>query len=368
MIGQTAFGAGVRGEVYAPGSNSGSGVVGVAAGCEFGNANAVGVGGSGRGTGSSIGNKTGVLGITDGSLGVGVQGWAQGSGTGIRGSSNGGGGPDFGGSGVGVDGRSGSGYGVYGLSQSGPGVFGGSNSHYGVYANSNEGTGVFATAPQKAVWGRTVSATGIGVFGQATATGGKGVYGYAPTQPNTWAGYFEGNVYISGGLAGVAPISSMAQAPDGSLRTLYSMDSAEPVVEDFGESTLAQGQAVVTLDRDFAAVAEGGAYQVFLTEYGDLGTLFVAGRTPTSFAVRSRTGASGGFGYRVVATRKGMAGKRLEKLTPPRKLDAGELEPPKLPKPPETPPAGPEIPATGVVDPPKPGSGGPQRGGPPIAR
>lgn len=89
----------MRGEVTGATTNTGSGVVGVAAGCDFGNASSVGVGGSGRNADGLTGTKTGVLGITG--QGIGVEGWAMRGGTGIRGSSNVGGGPDFGGSGIG---------------------------------------------------------------------------------------------------------------------------------------------------------------------------------------------------------------------------------------------------------------------------
>ena len=232
--------------------------------------------------------------------------------------------------GTGVRGESTSSYGIFGQSQSGVGVFGGSNANIGVYANSNQTTGVFATAPQKGVWGRTT--TGLGVFGQATATGGYGVYGAAPRVANTWAGYFEGNVFISGTLAG-GGLTTAAPAPDGSLRTLYAMDSAEPVVEDFGSGKLANGLAEVRLDQEFAAVVTSDAYMVFLTEEGDHNALFVEKKTPAGFTVRAKGSptASSAFHYRVVAKRKGAAGKRLEKVAPPRKLDPRELEPPKLP-------------------------------------
>ena len=234
------------------------------------------------------------------------------------------------GSGVGVQAQSTSNFGLSAASQSGVGVFGGSGSNYGVYANSNADTGVFATAPQKGIWGRTT--TGIGVLAQAigAAPSAVGVLGVAAAPG--WAGYFEGNVFVTGRVFTAAGgVLTTAQAADGSQRALYSVDSAEPLVEDVGEGTLVGGKVEVALDADFVAVADGGAYQVFLTPYADLGGAFVAARTPTSFAVRSPTGATGGFGYRVVATPKGAAGQRLEKGTPPKKLDAKDLEPRSLP-------------------------------------
>ena len=116
----------------------------------------------------------------------------------------------LGSSSIGVQGLARSGYGVFGSTpENGVGVFGGSNTGIGVYANSNFGNAVFATAPGQAVWGRTTG--GLGVFGQATNFGGIGVYGAAPAVVNTWAGFVEGNVYITGQLIVNGRVLSPAQ-------------------------------------------------------------------------------------------------------------------------------------------------------------
>jgi len=318
VLGQTSSGAAVRGEITGGSGQTGSGVVGVAGGCVFGNASSVGIGGSGRGSG-----KTGVLGITD--FGLGVQGWAQSGGVGIRGSSNAGGGPDFGGSGIGVDGRSGSGYGVYAVCQSGPGIFGGSNTTYGVYGNSNNTTGVYGTGGQKGVWGRTTAVGSIGVFGQATAANSFGVYGVAP--PPGWAGYFEGNAYVSGVVVQGGPDGSSTSRSDGS-----SAASIPPLVEVVGEAKLVGGRAEVTLDASFGAVADAGAYHVFLTEGGDYGGLYVPRKTATGFEVRARgAGASGTFSYRVIAKRRAGAEARVNEAARPSGIAAKDMEPLTLP-------------------------------------
>ena len=56
--------------------------------------------------------------------------------------------------------------------------------------------------------------------------------------------------------------------------------------------------------------------------------------TPVGFEVRElKAGtASLTFSYRVVAKRKGAAGKRLERLERPKGLSTKDLEPPKLPE------------------------------------
>ena len=266
--------------------------------------------------------------------GIGVQG-LSGAGTGVRGAST-------------------SGFGVHGSSQSGVGVFGGSSSNVGVFAESVYSTGAFA-AGARGVWGRTTN--GIGVLAQATAGGtvqnrSYGLYAAAPAPG--WAGYFEGNVYVTGQVIQAGAAASTATAADGSTRILYSQDSTEPLVEDVGEGKLVGGRAEVRIGPDFAAVADGGAYQVFLTPEGDSKGLYVTEKGPGGFVVREQQNgtASLAFAYRVVAKRKGAIGKRLERIERPRGLSAKELEPPKLPEAPTQPEKPPTEPRP---EPPRPG-------------
>jgi len=95
-----------------------------------------------------------------------------------------------------------------------------------------------------------------------------------------------------------------------------------------------------------ACLEDAGAYQVFLTPGADCNGLYVAGKTLTTFEVRELRASTGSlpFSYRVVAKRKGAAGKRLERVERPRGLSAQELELPKLP---DVPPAAPEKPTPG---------------------
>jgi len=224
---------------------------------------------------------------------------------------------------------------VRGIGGSGVGVFGGSDGNIGVYADSASSTAVFATSPARGVWGRTTA--GIGVVAQATAGGtvqnrSYGLYAAAPAPG--WAGYFEGNVYVTGQVIQAGAAASTATAADGSTRAVYSVDSAEPLVEDVGEAKLVGGRAEVQIDPDFAAVADGGAYHVFLTPKGDCNGLYVASQTPAGFEVRELKGGAAAlaFSYRVVAKRKDASGKRLERLERPKGLDGKDLEPPKLPE------------------------------------
>jgi hypothetical protein len=113
--------------------------------------------------------------------------------------------------------------------------------------------------------------------------------------------------------------SAAVPFPDGTHRRLYCMESPDSWFEDFGTGTLANGQAQVRLDPDFAATVHTDDYHVFLTEYDDNNPLYVTERSATGFAVRAKTSttASGTFSYRVVAKRGDILAPRLEKLTMP---------------------------------------------------
>ena len=234
---------------------------------------------------------------------------------------------------VGTRGEAGAGYGLYGTSQSGPGCFGGSTSGVGVYADSGSNTAVFATSPARGVWGRTTA--GIGVLARATASGtvqnrGYGLYAAAPSPG--WAGYFEGNVYVTGQLliAGrpVGPVTGDAAA-------------SPSASEAFGRATLANGQARVELPPALAGKVGADDYDVFLTPYADLGALHVADRTASSFVIRAATPVSGQLAYRVV-TRQPTAEAQRSPATA--RSAAEQAPPPALPDAPVAAPAAPSRP------------------------
>ena len=142
-------------------------------------------------------NSIGVSGQANGYLGTGVSGQANGSlGTGVSGY----------GASTGVYGASAS-TGVWGNSSSGTGVYGVSSSYYGVYGYTSTGyAGVFGTGNHNGVVGTTASGTDSGVFGKNTGAGigaagisvsGNGVYG---ASTSGYAGFFQGNVYVTGNV------------------------------------------------------------------------------------------------------------------------------------------------------------------------
>jgi hypothetical protein len=124
-------------------------------------------------------------------------------------------------------------------------------------------------------------------FGRADPAGG-------------YAGYFLGNVYVTGTLTQNMQRSVVA-FPDGSQHALYGMASPELWFEDFGTAKLVRGRALVKLDADFVKVIKRGDYKVFLTPEADCRGLY-ARRRAASFQVGELMGgkSSIAFSYRIV--------------------------------------------------------------------
>jgi hypothetical protein len=232
--------------------------------------------------------------------------------------------------GVGAQGRSNNGPGVAGQSGSSYGVYGTSGSSYGVVGTSSFG-GVFGdTDSGVGLSGRSVSGTGaigsstsgIGVQGQSGSNIGVAgqspniaVYGFSPSGQ---AARFDGPVLVNGSFTVRGAFKAAAVPhPDGTHRRLYCMESPESWFEDFGEAQLNGGRATINLDPDFAAVVHSQQYHVFLSEYDDSSNLYVANRRPGAFDVHAKDHPSGNskFSYRVVAKRRDIPGRRLEKVS-----------------------------------------------------
>jgi hypothetical protein len=114
--------------------------------------------------------------------------------------------------------------------------------------------------------------------------------------------YFRGNPVL------------MAQTQDGE-RQVYTMESPESWLEDFGSGALEKGVAQVTIDSLFASTVNlEGEYHVFLTPLGDSNGLYVTNKTATGFEVRESGGGTSNiaFDYRIVAHRAGYEDLRME--------------------------------------------------------
>jgi len=262
-------------------------------------------------------------------------------------------------SGSGVLGQGAGNYGVIGLSLTGRGVYGESRDTAGVQGVSTNNAGVFAQGPI----GLFATGTGVaGVFGGSNGNGfgfwgnsatSAGVYGTSTNGPGvraestnsfglhakspTWAGVFEGNVFVTGRVVALGGVGASATA------------TSRMLAEDVGEATLVNGKATVTLAQDFADEIKGGQYQVFVTPHDASGRgLAVVARRRDGFDVQELAGgttetgdapgrgSNAGFSYRVVAK---LAGPRQAPLAPP---DLTTIKPaPPLPEPPKAPEPGP---------------------------
>jgi hypothetical protein len=226
----------------------------------------------------------------------------------------------------GVQGRSGDGDGVLGNSVLGSGVCGRSGS-FGVGVRGVAGiegplpgmgiprlAGVLGTASDAPGVIGTSNAR-IGVYG--FSTGNAGVVGESV---NSFAGYFAGNVMVTGDLFVAGAFNKKGCAvpfPDGTHRALYCMESPDLWFEDFGAAKLKRGRATVKLDADFARVIKRGDYHVFLTPRGDCRGLYVRGQGGASFEVRElgEGTSSVAFSYRIVGRCKDITRhKRFAKI------------------------------------------------------
>jgi hypothetical protein len=166
----------------------------------------------------------------------------------------------------------------------------------GVYGNAGSvvpsqvgppGTGVYGRGPNRGVSGESVD--GVGVQGVSTGSGR--------------AALFVGKTRVEGVLEAVGKVP--ATVIEG--RRTYATAALAPSFEQVGQARLRNGRATVKLPPAFDALVPSSSYQVFLTEYGDLGGLYISSRRLHAFDVRSRrSGANGLFGWRVVVVRPGL--------------------------------------------------------------
>jgi hypothetical protein len=206
------------------------------------------------------------------------------------------------GPGRGVSGRSTDGAGLYGYA--GPEASDlGPLANTGVFGRAATGAGVVGNGATHGVRGES-SAVGVqgtsggGAGVQGTTDAGVGVHGAA--SGSGLAGRFVGRTVVEGLLEAVGrpPVAVV-----GGART-YAHAGLAPAFEHVGEVRLRRGRATVKLPRQFDGLVPGKRYQVFLTEYGNLGGLYVSSRGERQFKVRSRRRrANGRIGYRVVAVR-----------------------------------------------------------------
>jgi hypothetical protein len=262
----------------------------------------------------------GVLGQTASATAIGLSGIGSGNGTGVKGVSNA---PSFfsangNGSGMGVQGNSGSGKGVFGQSTSGDGVHGTSSSGVGLRGTSPSFVGVVGISDQN-----------IGMYGFTAAPSMPGLYAESLASSNRIAAQFNGAVQVFGNftvMPGYAKSAAVAM-PDGSDAIVYCQESPEPYFEDFGRARLVNGVAHVQLEPEFASIVKRDDYMVFPVPGGDSNGLYISQQTPQGFEVRESKGGTSSipFTYRVVAKRRDIEGKRLERLDPKVKANIAQM-------------------------------------------
>ena len=200
--------------------------------------------------------------------------------------------------------------GVYGTGNTQPGVVGWSKLGLGVEGQSGDAgpqvpgivtiAGVVGTSnAQPGVIG--TSNANVGVLGFSNNVGVVG----RTTNPNSFAGFFAGNVVVNGTLTANVK-NSVVTFPDRTQRVLHCMESPEHWFEDFGMAKLKDGRATVKLDGDFAKAIKPAGYHVFVTPEGDCRGLYVRGKTGASFEVRELAGgkSSVALSYRIVGRRR----------------------------------------------------------------
>jgi hypothetical protein len=289
------------------------------------------VGGTGGIGLAGFGSSNGVYGETES---TGFPGSAGVFGLSLRSNSYGVAGFNYEPSGTAVFGQSASGNGVLGQipgfsSTNGIAVYG---ANLSTYAGPSPGAGGFG------VYG--LSANGHGLVGATATAGGAAVVGATNGVAGAFAAAFYGPVAVTGALTVFGAKSAAVPHPDGSHRRLYCMESPESWFEDFGKGQLDCGCADVTIDPDFAAVANVDDYHVFLTQHGH-NDLAVTEQTPHGFRVEGRDPTSTTrFSWRIVAKRKDIPAPRFETVTVPAEPVLPSIPDPVVPELPQFPDMG----------------------------
>ncbi|HYM20473.1 MAG TPA: hypothetical protein VEW28_05650 [Candidatus Kapabacteria bacterium] len=196
------------------------------------------------------------------------------------------------------------------------GVVGRANSAFnnsaGVYGYSSAlgaGSGVFGYG--------FYGVTGAAAYNNSSSFGVYGVSSYA----NSYAGYFNGNVVITGNSGILGSKSAIVPIKDGTYRKLYCEEATEIWFSDYGTAKLVNGHATVQLDPTYlqtVTIDANNPMKVFIQMNGESKPVYVTKRT-TSFDVTETGGGSSdvSFDYRIVAKRAGYETKRLEQTTVP---------------------------------------------------
>jgi hypothetical protein len=220
--------------------------------------------------------------------------------------------------------------GVFGWTTQGVGVQGSSDSNTGVKGTSVGGWGLEAVGKEEGPFtSRKGDLVLDGTYGDAFAPGllrlwsDRHVFilldanndGADVFQIFNGAGWGVFQVNESGDTVAMGSKSALVETPNHGPRLVYTVESPQVWIEDFGTASLVNGRAIVPIEPVFAETVNlESDYHVFLTPLGDCQGLYVAAKSPTSFEARELGGgtASIGFDYRIIAKRRGYENTRLE--------------------------------------------------------
>ena len=264
----------------------------------------------------------GVYGYNSGDGGSGVYGYSMYSGRGVYGLS---------GSGDGVYGQSTSGDGVAGRAAASnkSGVYGyNSGSGYGVAGRSASGWGVEADGNDASPYDRLGDLVLRGSNGEIFSFGGLlDLYSDSNVvidlddnddDSNAFFNILNGADQIVHQITENGTKSAILQTESYGQRAVYTMESPEVWLEDFGAASLVDGAATVDFEPMFAETVNLEVdYHVFVTPLcQEPVLLFVTAKSASGFTVRGVTldgqPVACGFDYRVVAKRLGLEDIRLE--------------------------------------------------------
>jgi len=197
--------------------------------------------------------------------------------------------------------------------------------------------GLFAT-PYVDAYG---AGNGTAIYGFSDSTSAFTPTLYVENDDSTNAGdwvfeavgpYFGGEctIDLTGNLFCTGVLGAAARVAGNQKVGLYTVQSSENWVEDFGSGKLSGGVATVELEPRFGQAVTAANYHVFLTPAGDCQGLYITNRTATSFEVHELQGGKSNveFDYRIVAHRTGFEAARLPDLT---SAFAGKVARPALP-------------------------------------
>ncbi|HPC10772.1 MAG TPA: hypothetical protein PK112_01590, partial [candidate division Zixibacteria bacterium] len=179
------------------------------------------------------------------------------------------------------------------------------------------------------------SAPAYGVYGSVASRGNGNLYAgyfkvsdygtglrygvYASSSVSGYAGYFSGDVRVTGDQVVVGSKSAAVEVEPEDYRLVYSQESPECWFEDFGEGQLVNGRTHVELDPVFlrtVTVSAQHPMKVFiqLNDPDCNGTAVVRGMTGFDVIELQNGQGSASFTYRVVAKRKGYEDVRLAQM------------------------------------------------------